>query len=63
MILRKKKLNKELIKVKNDLDKKFFNVVKLEADLTEKNKEMRELQEELENTYKLIDKKKKKIIS
>ena len=73
-----KKLNNELINVKKDLDKKIFNVTELEAELTkknrnmkiledsinnldaEKNKEIRELQEELENTYKFISQKKEK---
>ena len=82
MILIKKKLNNELINVKKDLDKKIFNVTELEAELTkknrnikiledninnlntEKNKEIQELQEELENTHKLINEKERtKIIN
>ena len=67
-----------MIKVKKDLDKKIFDVKKLEDELTkkfidikklsdninnldtEKNKEIQELQEKLENTYKLINEKRRK---
>ena len=74
----KKRLNNELINNKKDLDKKSFNVTELEAELTkknknikiledninnlgtEKNKEIQELQEELENTYQLINEKERR---
>ena len=36
MILIKKRLNNELIKVKKDLDEKSFNVTKLKYELTKK---------------------------
>ena len=70
MILIKKKLNNELIKVKKNLDEKSFNLTELETELNKKNdiknlniennKKIQELQEELENTYKLINDKRTK---
>ena len=45
----KKKLNNELINVKKDLDKKIFNVTELEAELTKKNRNIKILEDNINN--------------
>ena len=44
-----KKLNNELINVKKDLDKKIFNVTELEAELTKKNRNIKILEDNINN--------------
>ena len=53
-----KKLNNELINVKKDLDKKIFNVTELEAELTKKNRNIKILEDNINN---LITEKNKEI--
>ena len=49
MIFYKKKVNNELINVKKDLDKKIFNVTELAAELTKKNRNIKILEDNINN--------------
>ena len=63
----KKDLDKksfDIKKLEDELTKRYIDIKKLKDNInnldTEKNKEIQELQEELKNTYELINKKRRK---
>ena len=58
-----KNLKSELNKKNYDIVKLENNIKKLENNIKNLNEEILELKEELENTYKIINKKNKKMIN